>query len=173
MTRQRIGHGEPSRPGPLAQAVREAHAPCGSRCISHRCVKQGCRLPLAAGAIAIDCDQCPPFGASGQKKPDFVVLVPDTNPQASPLSCVLLVEMKGTATHPHALVAQLQAGAQVLEHDHRFTGCRNAQRFVPVVLYRDMHVADSTRLRITIRAFTRDWPIVVRRCGTPLRSLCR
>lgn len=141
---------------------------CPPSCVSSRCRRGACslRVPRRAATV-VDCDSCSSF-AQEAPKPDHIVLDDERDRWA-------IVEMKGRAYHPQAILTQLQAGATAVQYHPLFAVEPHPQALVGILLHDGGIHADDVLLLgkrgIAYRGQTR--PVRVRRCGATLSALRR
>lgn len=103
------------------------------------------------------------------KKPDYVIL----HVGANTLRCTV-AEMKSVAHHPRSIIEQLQAGADAIQHDSRFSPLQQSSYLLPLVVHgRGMKADDALYLqsKAWINFRGRRFFIALKRSGVNLSGL--
>ena len=154
----------------VAAELRNLHVRCHPSCVTNKCKSGDCHLAVRNDRmICIKCDDCKAIpDVEGVQKPDFIVLYVDKVP-----SCWFVIELKSRVRHASSIVAQLQAGADIMQDNVAFQIQGSPSRLVPILVHgRRIHAADVQILARATISFRGARHLIKRKhCGDNLDDL--
>lgn len=148
----------------VSAELQQLHDRCHPLCITNRCRSGDCSLGIInKRMVCIKCDDCKAIhNITGEHKPDFIILYVN-----KALSCWFVIELKSRVRQARRIVAQLQAGADIIQNNEAFQVANSPSRLVPILVHgRGIHAADVEVLSRTPVLFRGTRHLIKRKhCG--------